>query len=131
MIVGIGIDIVEVSRMAGIIGRWGNRFVNRVFSPGEIAYCEGCAQPAMHYAARFAAKESLLKSLGLGLGRGLLLAEIAVATDERGKPELKLTGKGAEILSDLGNVVVHLSLSHTRELATAMVILERAEAASV
>lgn len=131
MILGIGTDIVEVSRMAGIIGKWGGRFVNRVFSPDEIAYCEKCAQPALHYAARFAAKESFLKSLGLGLGMGLSLTDIAIAKDQRGKPEIKLTGKGAEMLSALGNASVHVSLSHTREAATAMVILEKAEVASV
>lgn len=126
MIYGVGIDIVEVSRMAGIIEKWGGRFVNRVFSQGEIAYCEKCAQPAMHYAARFAAKESFLKSLGLGLGMGLSLKDIAVAADQRGKPEIKLTGKGAEMLSQMGNAAVHLSLSHTRDAATAIVVLERA-----
>ena len=129
MIIGIGIDIVEVSRMAGIIGKWGGRFVNRVFSLGEIAYCEKCAQPAMHYAARFAAKESFLKSLGLGLGMGLRLTEIAVTANPRGKPEIEVTGKGAEKLNVLGNIAIHVSLSHTREAATAMVILERAEVA--
>ncbi len=131
MIYGIGIDIVEVSRMADIIERWGGRFVDRVFSPAEISYCEGCARPAMHYAARFAAKESFLKSLGLGLGMGLSLKEIAVSADQRGKPEIRLTGKGAEVLREMGSTAVHLSLSHTRDAATAIVVLEKAGAAGV
>ncbi len=130
MICGVGIDIVEVSRMAGIIGKWGGRFVKRVFTSGEIAYCEKYAQPAMHYAVRFAAKESFLKSMGLGLGMGLHLTDIAVATDQRGKPEIRLTGTASAMLSALGKVCVHVSLSHTREAATAMVILEKAEVAS-
>lgn len=126
MIYGTGIDIVEVQRMAGIIARWGNRFVERVFTPGEIAYCHNRALPAMHYAARFAAKESLLKSLGMGLGMGLSLQEIEVVSDQRGKPEVRLRGKAEGMLHSLGVSAMHLSLSHTRHAATAMVILEKA-----
>jgi holo-[acyl-carrier protein] synthase len=126
MIYGAGIDIVEVQRMAGIIARWGNRFVDRVFSPGEVEYCHKRALPAMHYAARFAAKESFLKSLGIGLGMGLSLQDIEVVNDQRGKPEVRLRSKAEGILHRLGVSVVHLSLSHTRQSATAMVILEKA-----
>lgn len=125
MIYGTGIDIVEVQRMADIIARWGNRFVDRVFSPGEIEYCSKRALPAMHYAARFAAKESLLKSLGIGMGMGISLKEIEVVSDPRGKPEVKLRGKGADILQNRGVSAAHLSLSHTRHSATALVILEK------
>lgn len=112
--------------MAGIIARWGDRFVNRVFSPGEIEYCHKRALPAMHYAARFAAKESFLKSLGMGLGMGISLPEIEVVSDQRGKPEVRLRGGAAGMLQDLGVSAAHLSLSHTRQTATAVVILEKA-----
>jgi holo-[acyl-carrier protein] synthase len=126
MIYGTGIDIVEVQRMAGIIARRGNRFLERVFTPGEVAYCHKRALPAMHYAARFAAKESLLKSLGIGLGMGLSLQEIEVLSDQRGKPEVRLLGRAEGMLHRLGVSVAHLSLSHTRHSATAVVILEKA-----
>jgi holo-[acyl-carrier protein] synthase len=126
MIYGVGIDIVEVQLMAGIIARWGNRFVDRVFSPGEVEYCHMRALPAMHYAARFAAKESLLKSLGMGLGMGLSLQEIEIANDERGKPVIRLRGRAESMLQNLGVSTMHLSMSHTRHAATAVVILEKA-----
>ncbi len=112
--------------MAEIIARWGNRFVDRVFSPGEVEYCHKRALPAMHYAARFAAKESFLKSLGIGLGMGLSLQEIEVVNDQRGKPEVRLRGRAEGILHHLGVSAAHLSLSHTRHSATAVVILEKA-----
>jgi holo-[acyl-carrier protein] synthase len=129
MIYGTGIDIVEVPRMAGIIARWGNRFVERVFSPGEIDYCHNRALPAMHYAVRFAAKESLLKSLGIGLGMGLSLKDIEVVSDQRGKPEVRLRGRAEGMLRNLGVSAAHVSLSHTRHFATASVILEKVEPA--
>jgi len=125
MIYGTGIDIVEVQRMAQIIARWGDHFLNRVFSPGEIEYCQTGALPAMHYAARFAAKESFLKSLGIGLGMGLALSDIEVAKDQHGKPTVSLRGRANNILNNLGVSVSHLSMSHTRQIATAMVVLEQ------
>lgn len=126
MIYGTGIDIVEVQRMAEIIARWGTRFVERVFSPREIDYCHKRALPAMHYAARFAAKESLLKSLGRGLGMGIALKEIEVLNDQQGKPAIRLLGGAETMLRDLGVSAAHVSLSHTRHSATAVVILEKA-----
>jgi holo-[acyl-carrier protein] synthase len=126
MIYGTGIDIVEVSRMAGIIARWGDRFVERVFTPGEIEYCSKRALPAMHYAARFAAKESFLKSLGIGLGMGLALNEIEVVSNQSGKPEVRLRGKAMGMLLNRGVLAAHVSLSHTRHSATALVVLEKA-----
>ncbi|MCG6534302.1 MAG: holo-ACP synthase [Syntrophales bacterium LBB04] len=125
MIYGTGIDIVEVRRMEEITKKWGNRFVARVFSPGEIDYCSNHAMPAMHYAARFAAKESFLKSLGLGLGMGIGLRDIEVSTDCTGKPKVMLHGGASEILHKLGIGAVHVSLSHTRQMAAAMVVLEK------
>ena len=113
--------------MAQIIARWGDRFVDRVFSPGEVEYCHKRALPAMHYAARFAAKESMLKSLGIGLGMGLALRDIEVLSDERGKPAVRLQGKAQGLLRDLGISVAHLSMSHTQHSAMAVVILEKTE----
>jgi holo-[acyl-carrier protein] synthase len=125
MIYGAGIDIVEVRRMEEIIQKWGGRFVARVFSQGEISYCTSCALPAMHYAARFAAKESFLKSLGIGLGMGLCLRDIEVTSDRQGKPEVRLRGRAEDTLRRLGIGAVHVSLSHTRHSATAVVVLEK------
>ncbi len=113
--------------MADIIARWGNRFVDRVFSPDEVEYCHKRALPALHYAARFAAKESFLKSLGLGLGMGLRLVDIEVAVDQRGRPEIRLQGKAEDLLHKLAITAVHVSLTHTRHSAAAMVVLEKAE----
>lgn len=125
MIYGTGIDIVEVRRMAEIIKKRGSRFIARVFSAGEIAYCQSRALPAMHYAVRFAAKESLLKSLGRGLGMGVNLKDIEVFADDRGKPAVRLNGRSSAVLSELGIGAVHLSLSHTGNYAAAMVVMEK------
>ena len=125
MIYGTGIDLVDIRRMTDIIKKWGSRFVTRVFSQGEIDYCNSCAYPALHFAARFAAKESFLKSLGTGLGMGVNLREIEVSQDQFGKPGVMLQGRAADILSGLGIGAVHLSLTHTRHSAAAMVILEK------
>ncbi len=125
MIYGIGVDLVEIQRMTDIIKKWGSRFVTRVFSQGETDYCNSRAFPAIHFAARFAAKESFLKSLGMGLGMGVNLREIEVSQDKVGKPGMMLQGRAAEILSGLGIESVHLSLTHTRHSAAAMVILEK------
>ncbi len=125
MILGIGIDIVEVSRLAHSINRWGGRFVSRVFSPAEIKYCNSRPLPAMHYAARFAAKESFLKALGIGLGMGLRLREIEVSLNGQGRPEIEVTGMGPAMLHHRGVNSIHVSLSHTRDSATALVVLEK------
>ncbi len=124
MIAGMGIDLVEVRRIDRLLGKWGERFTGRFFVPGEIVYCGGKARPAIHYAARFAAKESFLKSLGIGLGMGVHLREIEVSRDRRGKPVLVLHGKAASMLKERGVTAVHLSLTHTAEHAAAVVVLE-------
>ncbi|MGV8079886.1 MAG: holo-ACP synthase [Syntrophales bacterium] len=124
MIAGMGIDLVEVRRIDRLLGKWGDRFTGRFFAAGEIAYCGNKARPAIHYAARFAAKESFLKSLGIGLGMGVHLRDIEVSRDRRGKPALVLHGRAASMLADRGVTAVHLSLTHTAEHAAATVVLE-------
>ncbi|MEQ8161668.1 MAG: holo-ACP synthase [Smithellaceae bacterium] len=125
MICGIGIDLVENDRLGRIIAKWGSKFLQRVFSEGEIEYCEKHVQAEINYGARFAAKESFLKALGLGLGMGIKLQEIEVANDEKGKPELLLRG-GAKAQTEKRNIQkIHLSLTHTRNYATAIVLLEK------
>lgn len=124
MIFGTGIDLVDIDRLEKILRKWEMRFLNRVFSPQEIAYCARRAFPAIHYAARFAAKESFLKALGMGLGMGIKLKDIEVQNDAQGRPVLNLYGKASDILRERGITAVHVSLSHSRRQAGAVVILE-------
>ena len=125
MIYGIGIDLVENGRLERIINKWGLKFLNRVFSSGEIQYCGKHIQSATHYGARFAAKESFLKALGIGLGMGVKLSDIEVVHDKNGKPVLALCG-GAKVQIEKREITkIHLSLTHTKEYATAVVLLEK------
>jgi holo-[acyl-carrier protein] synthase len=125
MICGIGIDLVENDRLARIIARWGSKFLQRVFSEGEIRYCEKHVQAEVNYGARFAAKESFLKALGMGLGMGVKLKEIEVIHNEKGKPELFLWGAAKAQIEKRSIEKIHLSLTHTRKYATAIVLLEK------
>ncbi|MGZ3592680.1 MAG: holo-ACP synthase [Syntrophales bacterium] len=125
MIHGIGTDLVEVSRIERILKKWGDRFLQRVYANDEIEYCRNKAFPAIHFAARFAAKESFLKSLGIGLGMGVKLREIEVRNNELGSPVLKVNRKLGNILDNLGVNAIHVSMTHTREHAHAIVVLER------
>jgi len=125
MIYGIGTDLVEVNRMEKIIQRWGERFTEKVYSQDEIDYCTRKAYPAIHYAARFAAKESFLKSLGIGLGMGVSLKDIEVINNAQGNPQLKMNERIRKVLDTHGITSVHISMTHTREHAHAVVILEQ------
>lgn len=125
MIYGIGTDLVEVGRIEKIIQRWGERFTEKVYSQNEIDYCTCKAYPAIHYAARFAAKESFLKSLGIGLGMGVSLKDIEVINNAQGNPQLKMNERIQKVLDTHGITSVHISMTHTREHAHAVVILEQ------
>jgi len=127
MIHGTGIDLVDIDRLEKILRKWDTRFLNMVYSPEEICYCTKKAYPVIHYAARFAAKESFLKSLGMGLGMGIKLKDIEVRNDVHGRPVLNLHGRAREILEERGIASVHVSLSHSRIQAGAVVILEGAK----
>ena len=124
MIYGIGIDLVENSRMEKIIEKWGLKFINRIFADAEIEYCGRHAHPATHYGARFAAKESFLKALGIGLGEGVKLSDIEVVNGENGKPALVLGGEAKNRIEMKHITKVHLSLTHTKNYSTAVVLLE-------
>lgn len=124
-VIGIGIDLVEVARVRELLDRYGERFKARTFTEGERAYCDGCADPAMHYAARFAAKEAAAKALGTGFADGVSWLDLEVVRNPNGRPVLSLYGGGADRARLLGVTHNHLSLSHTRELAQAQVILEK------
>ena len=125
MIVGTGIDLAEVPRIAEAITRFGDRFLHRIFTEGEIRYCESKANRLERYAARFAAKEAAMKALGTGWNNGVRWREIEVKREPGHRPTIAFHGKAAEIAAKLGTVNVALSLSHTVDQAIAHVILER------
>ena len=124
MIVGTGIDIVEVPRVAAAIERFGRRFVQRIFTAEEIRYCESKFNQAERYAARFAAKEAGLKAIGTGWKGGIAWTEVEVRRAPGGRPTLAFSGKAAEFAGRLGVARVSLTLSHTKDQAIASVILE-------
>ena len=124
MIVGTGIDITEVARIREAIQRHGERFLQRIFTEGEIQYCESKVNRVERYAARFAAKEAGMKAIGTGWKHGVRWRDIEVARKPGGRPTLLLHGKAAEFAAKLGATNVVLSLTHTAEQAMAQVILE-------
>jgi holo-[acyl-carrier protein] synthase len=124
MIVGTGIDLAEVPRIAESIARFGERFLRRIYTEGEIRYCESKANRVERYAARFAAKEAGMKALGTGWNQGVRWRDLEVTRQPGGRPTLTFHGKAAEFAARLGAVNVALSLSHTAEQAIAQVILE-------
>ena len=124
MIVGTGIDIAEVPRIAASIQRFGGRFLRRVFTAGEIRYCESKANRTERYAARFAAKEAAMKALGTGWNRGVRWRDIEVTREPGGRPTILFHGAAADFAAKLGAAHVALSLSHTAQQAIAQVILE-------
>jgi holo-[acyl-carrier protein] synthase len=127
MIVGTGIDIVEVARVEASISRFGDRFLTRIFTAEERRYCDSRAHPAEHYAARFAAKEAGMKAIGTGWSRGVRWADLEVRRERGRRPLLIFCRKAAEIAAALGVSRVALSLSHTGGHAIAQVILEGSE----
>jgi holo-[acyl-carrier protein] synthase len=124
MIVGTGIDIIEVQRVAEKISK-NNGFKEKVFSPAEIKYCEEVGNRDQSFAARFAAKEAFLKATGSGLTLGYDLFDIEVLGDELGKPTLTLKGSFKQIAEQSGWRKIHVSLSHVQAMACAVVIIEQ------
>jgi holo-[acyl-carrier protein] synthase len=124
MIVGTGIDIAEVPRIRQSIERFGERFLQRVFTPGEILYCDSKANRFERYAARFAAKEAAMKALGTGWNHGVRWRDCEVARMPGGRPTMAFHGKAGEFAAKLGVKNVALSITHTAEQAMAQVILE-------
>lgn len=124
MLVGTGIDLVEVPRIARSIERFGDRFLSRVFTPEEILYCSRKASAAESFAARFAAKEACAKALGTGIQHGVTWKEFEVRRLPGQHPTLHLSGRARIIAGQLGVARVSLSLTHTATLAVASVHLE-------
>jgi holo-[acyl-carrier protein] synthase len=124
MVVGIGTDLTEIERVRRTIERFGERFLHRVYTAGEIAYCMRKKGFAESFAARFAAKEAAAKALGTGISRGVGWQEFEVVREPGGRPTLLMRGRAEEISQTLGVVRVSLSLTHTRDLAMAVVVME-------
>ena len=124
MIVGSGIDLAEIARIQQSIDRYGTRFLDRIFTPAEQAYCLRKRKSAESFAARFAAKEAGAKALGTGISRGVGWLEIEVAREPGGRPTLKFHGRAAQFAARLGAVRAALSITHTSDLAMASVLLE-------
>ena len=124
MILGIGIDIIEIERVKRMISRYGEKFLTRIFTESEISYCENKAYPEIHFSARFSAKEAFLKALGTGLSGGIRWRDVETVNDDDGKPDIRYSGKAEEYARKNGVIKVHLSISHSRDYSFAMVALE-------
>ncbi len=124
MILGTGIDIIEVDRITSSYAKFGDRFVNRILRPAEIAYCLSHKAPGPFLAARFAAKEAISKAFGTGIGRQLGWQDMEVGRKDSGEPFVILHDGGLKLLAERGGTRVHLTLSHTQSYAAAMAILE-------
>lgn len=126
MILGTGIDLIEVARIRGALDRFGERFLRRILRPAEAAYCLKYRNPAPHVAARFAAKEAISKAFGTGIGRALGWQDMEIGRKDSGEPFVLLGDAGQELLAARGGRLVHVSLSHTEHYAVAVAILEGA-----
>ncbi|MFQ5510495.1 MAG: holo-ACP synthase [Candidatus Krumholzibacteriia bacterium] len=124
MIRGIGIDSIELARIERVYREYGTRFLARIYAPEEQAYSLRYRDPVPRLAARFAAKEACMKALGTGWNDGVRWRDIVVVNTTFGKPELKISGRAREYLDGLEATHVHLSITHSREQATAVVVLE-------
>jgi holo-[acyl-carrier protein] synthase len=124
MIIGSGIDLTEIARIQRSIDRFGNRFLNRVYTSAEQVYCLSKRNAAESFAARFAAKEAGAKALGTGISHGVAWLEIEVIRQPGGRPTIRFHGRAAENAARLGVAHAALSLTHTASLAMASVVLE-------
>lgn len=125
MILGTGIDIIEVGRIASAYQRFGERFVQRILLASELEYCFSHKNPAPFMAARFAAKEAISKAFGTGIGAELGWQDMEIRRRESGQPYVVLHGKGLELFARRAATSLHISLSHTEAHATAVAMLER------
>ncbi|HEX6070069.1 MAG TPA: holo-ACP synthase [Longimicrobiaceae bacterium] len=124
MILGIGIDLVEIARLEQVLVRHGGRAHRRLFTPEEIEYCNGAGRPGQSFAARFAAKEAFFKAVGTGWGQGINWTDVEVASAASGAPSLRLHGGARRRMEELGARRTHLTLTHSGSTAAAFLILE-------
>ncbi len=125
MILGIGVDVVAIERIARLLSEPNGRFEELVFTSAEVVACAGRADREHALAARLAAKEACFKALGTGWAEGVSFQQVEVASLEGGRPELRLTGRAAERARALGVQSIHVSLTHDTGVAAAVVVLER------
>lgn len=123
MIYGIGIDVVEVERIASSMAEFGDRFAEKIFTENERAYCESQKRPAIHYAARFAAKEAVAKAFGTGIGKDLGWLDMEITRRESGEPEVVLSGEGREFADRKQFTQIKISLTHAEHYAAANAII--------
>src|SRR3954462_4794838 len=126
ILIGLGADVIEVERVRGVLERQGERFLHRVFTDEERAYCDGKAHPHKHYAARFAAKEAISKCFSTGIGGELGWRSVSIYHGERQQPLVRLDELGTALLQQVGATHVHVTLSHTETVAMAVAALVRA-----
>ncbi len=124
MIFGIGVDVVQISRIGSLLDRWGDRFLQRVFTKQEIQYCRLRKDPSPHLAVRFAAKEAFLKALGTGYSQGVRWKDIEVLRSSSGVPNLQLHSYTKTLCQSHGINRIHLSMSHDGDYGLVQVILE-------
>jgi holo-[acyl-carrier protein] synthase len=124
MVLGLGTDLIEIERIQASMDRFGERFLERIFTAEEIAYCGKKKQPAESLAARFAAKEAGAKALGTGISRGISWKEIEVTRKMGERPMLNFNGRAGELAKAMGVRRAQLTLSHSRKLAIAVVVVE-------
>ncbi|GAC1626780.1 MAG: holo-ACP synthase [Candidatus Acidiferrum sp.] len=124
MIVGLGVDIAEVERIQRAIERQGERFLRRIYTPAEIAYCERFKNRFERYAGRFAVKEAAMKALGTGWSQGVRWVDIEVVREKGGKPVLTLAGEAKKIAERMGVKHMAITITHTEKQALAQVIFE-------
>ncbi|MEY5013172.1 MAG: holo-ACP synthase [Verrucomicrobiota bacterium] len=122
-VAGIGIDIVEISRIAESIERHGEAFLSRLFTSNERHYCESRSMPAMHYAARFAAKEAVAKAFGTGIGERAAFLDLEIINNAAGAPQVVLGGSAKKHADDCGITEIQVSLTHSREYAAANAVV--------
>lgn len=126
MIVGIGIDIIEVPRIEKQLDSGAENFIRRIFTDSEVSYCESkLKNKAQNYAVRFAAKEAFFKAIGTGWRYGLSWQDVAIINDELGQPNIVVSGQARKIIDALQVSKIHVSLSHIKQIAVAIIILEQ------
>lgn len=124
MILGTGVDIVEIGRMRQAHERWGDRLIHRILTPAELEGLRGKKDIHPHVSARFAAKEAFLKALGTGFARGISWHDMEVQREKGNRPFFSISGRAMELLTEMGAKKIHLSMSHERQYAIAQVVLE-------
>jgi holo-[acyl-carrier protein] synthase len=123
-VLGIGVDLVENARIQHSLDRFGERFLHRIFTAGEIEYCQSMKFPARHFAARFAAKEAVSKAFGTGIGRAMGWKDVDVHRKASGEPFVVLEGGAKDLAADRNASAVWITLSHTEYHAMAMIVIE-------